>query len=156
MKAIDLKKITSTERLQEVHEKVNELQKRLGRELQVIIYSSTLYHEGMFDDLAASMRLSVMSFNTGRDGQKETYAVRIIIPKIGEIPFALSCGEIYTTGEPLPDKPALCEQTQAALALASAVRKSLDSDQLYGFLNAARNKGKINDDQFLLVTSQFL
>ena len=155
MKAIDLKNITEEERLQAVHAKVDELQKRLGRELQVIIYSSTHYPEDVFDDIATSMRLSVISFSTG-DNQKEKYAVRVTVAKVGEIPFALSCGEIYTTGEPPPDKPALCEQTQAALALASAVRKSLDSDQLYGFLNAARNKGKINDDQFLLVTSQFL
>jgi hypothetical protein len=155
MKAIDLTKITQEERLQEVHAKVDELQKRLGRELQVIIYSSTHYPEDVFDDIATSMRLSVISFSTG-DNKKEKYAVRVTVAKVGEIPFALSCGEIYTAGGTPSEEPALCEQTQAALALASVVTSSLDSDQLYGFLNAARNKGKINDDQFLLVTSQFL
>lgn len=155
MKAIDLKKITQEERLQDVHAKVDELQKRLGRELQVITYSSTLYPEDVFDDIAASMRLSVISFSTG-DNKKEKYAVRVTVAKVGEIPFALSCGEIYTAGGTASEEPTLCEQTQAALALASVVLKSLDADQLHGFLNAARNKGKINDDQFLLVTSQFL
>lgn len=155
MKAIDLTKITSEERLQQVHAKIDELQARLGRELQVIIYSSIHHPEDMFDELADSLRLSVVSFSTG-DGGKERYAVKVKAEKLGEIPFALSCAETYQAGESDGGKPALSEHTLAMAALTSAVTNSLSPDQLYGFLASARKQGKISDEQFLLATQQFL
>lgn len=71
MKAIDLTKITSEERLQQVHAKIDELQARLDRELQVIIYSSIHHPEDMFDGLADSLRLSVVSFAQAMVARRE-------------------------------------------------------------------------------------
>lgn len=153
VKAVDLTKITPEERLQKVHEKVSELQGRIGRELQVVIYSSNL-GDDQIDDIAKSLNLSVMSFPTGKESN-EKYAVRVKGEKLGEIPFALSCLEIYSGGGDT-GKPAFSDHTLAMAALTTAVINSLSPKQLHDFLASARKQGKISDEQFLLATQKFL
>lgn len=156
MKGIDLTKITPEERLKQVYEKVFELQARIQKELQVIVYSSTLNCDQV-DVVAKSLNLSVMSFQTGSGSNNlEKYAVRVMAENLGEIPFALSCLEIYSpetkSSKPEPEN----DHVSAMAALTAAVTNSLNPQQLNNFLASARQQGKISDEQFSLAARQFI
>jgi len=152
----------SREQIDEVKSRVMQLQEKLGCKIQASIYSGANYDDD-FKALAHSSRMSVIAFQKDakvKDAYggipEDLYAVRIAAEDIGEIPFPLLCEAVYELGNGENSKPAFSDHTLAMASLVTAVTSSLDPDQLYNFLVAAKEQDKITDDQFLLATKHFL
>lgn len=150
------------EQIFEVKSRVMELQEKLGCKIQASIYSGENYEDD-FKALAHSSRMSVIAFQKDakiKDAYggtpEDLYAVRISAEDIGEIPFPLLCEAVYELGNAENSKPTFSDHTLAMASLVTAVTNSLDADQLYNFLAAAKEQNKITDDQFLLATKHFV
>jgi len=86
--------------IEQIKNRVSELQQRLGVQLQVSIYnselsgvSSTGAENDRLDEAAVQCRMSKVL------GADATYAVRVVAEGIGEIPYALMCEETYVEGD---------------------------------------------------------
>ena len=98
----------SSQQIQEIKQRVEQLQIRLGRQLQVTIYDSSLNGDDELRQAAKDVRMSLIA-EAGGDwtpGQAESglYAVRVIAEGLGEIPYALMCKEAYIIGESSEDE----------------------------------------------------
>lgn len=153
--AVDLTKITSEERREEVMQKVQALQSRLGCKLQVTIYREGLHPEPELKTIVESLRLSDIRFKTGHGNETENYGVHVVADGVGEIPYALSILETFEAGKE-PEKTFVPEHTLAAAALASATSRILPLNKLQEFIDGARSKGVINDEQYLLLYKHYL
>lgn len=87
--------------IQEIKDRVEHLQKRLGRQLQVTIYKDILNTADDFKKAASDCRMSILNagYTPGKKEDNPTYAVRVVAEGIGEIPYPLVCDEIYLIGE---------------------------------------------------------
>jgi|GEM_PF-5736953 len=151
--AVDLTKITSEERREEVMQKVQALQSRLGCELKVTLYREHLHSEPLFTQIVDSLRLSEVRFKTA-DGT-ENYGVHVVADGIGEIPYALNILESLDVGKE-PESSFVPEQVLATAALASATSRTLSLDKLQAFVDGARSQGIITDEQYLLIYKHYL
>ena len=80
---------------------IRDLQKRLGCQLQVTIYNSSLNDQDELVQAARDCRMSIITENSGEWGAEENcraYAVRVVAEGFGEIPYALMVEEIYLEG----------------------------------------------------------
>jgi hypothetical protein len=143
-----------------IKKRVEELQERLGRELQVTVYNSALNSS---DDLLSAARDCRMSLvgEGGKEWQPGTEsssvrAVRVVAEEFGEIPYALMAENVYIEGQKGAEKPAFNDHVMAAAALASAVASMLTVDELERLVVSAREAGRINDEQCALINKQFL
>lgn len=89
--------------IEEIKQRAEELQQRLGRQLQVTIYNSSLNGDDELRQAARDVRMSLVAEAGGEwtPGQAKSglYAVRVVAEGLGEIPYALMCQEAYIIGE---------------------------------------------------------
>lgn len=92
---------TNNSKIAEIKARVSELQKRVGRQLQVTIYKDSLNTADDFKKAASDCRMSVLDtgYTPGKKEDNPSYAVRVVAEGIGEIPYPLLCHEIYLEGE---------------------------------------------------------
>lgn len=92
---------TNNSKIAEIKTRVSELQKRVGRQLQVTIYKDSLNIADDFKKAASDCRMSVLDtgYTPGKKEDNPSYAVRVVAEGIGEIPYPLLCHEIYLEGE---------------------------------------------------------
>jgi hypothetical protein len=92
---------TNNSKIAEIKSRVSELQKRVGRQLQVTIYKDSLNTADDFKKAASDCRMSVLDtgYTPGKKEDNPSYAVRVVAEGIGEIPYPLLCHEIYLEGE---------------------------------------------------------
>lgn len=88
-------------KIEEIKMRVSELQKRIGRQLQVTIYKDSLNAADDFKKAASDCRMSTLEtgYTPGKKEDNPSYAVRVVAEGIGEIPYPLICEEIYLIGE---------------------------------------------------------
>lgn len=91
----------SNNQLQEIKRSVEELQQRLGRQLQVTIYKDLLNEADDLQKAASDCRMSISNseYTPGNKSDNPTYAVHVVAEGLGEIPYALMCEEAYLIGE---------------------------------------------------------
>lgn len=91
----------SNKQLQEIKRSVEELQQRLGRQLQVTIYKDLLNQADDLQKAASDCRMSISNseYTPGHKSDNPTYAVHVVAEGLGEIPYALMCQEAYVLGE---------------------------------------------------------
>tara|TARA_R110001592_G_scaffold363387_1_gene686829 strand:+ start:17111 stop:17593 length:483 start_codon:yes stop_codon:yes gene_type:complete len=141
--------------------RVKSLQESLGCQLQVTVYNSKLNSSDDLLSAAKDCRMSIITeegakeWHPGRESAS-IYAVNIVAEEFGEIPYALMAESIYVEGEKGAGKQAFSEHTLAMASLTTAVTQCLDYDQLYKFLQTAKERGKITEEQFLLSKKHFL
>lgn len=92
--------------IQEIKNRVEQLQERLGCQLQVTIYKDIL---NTADDLKKAVndcRMSIINagYTPGKKEDNPTYAVRVVAEGIGEIPYPLMCNEVYLVGQSAQEK----------------------------------------------------
>lgn len=87
--------------IQEIKDQVEQLQKRLGCQLQVTIYKDTLNSADDLEKAANNCRMSIINagYTPGKKEDSPTYAVRVVAEGIGEIPYPLMCNEVYLIGQ---------------------------------------------------------
>lgn len=87
--------------IQEIKDRVQQLQKRLGCQLQVTIYKDTLNTTDDLKKAASDCRMSVINngYTPGKKEDNPMYAIRVVAEGLGEIPYALMAEEVYIEGE---------------------------------------------------------
>ena len=87
--------------VQEIKARLEQLQARLGCQLQVTIYKDTLNESDDLVKAASDCRMSILNtkWTPGKKDDNPSYAVRVVAEGIGEIPYPLMCEEIYVVGE---------------------------------------------------------
>jgi hypothetical protein len=149
--AVDLSKETAEERREKIMERISAIQKILDCELKVTLYKADLHTDTTFSNIIDGLRLSEVKF----DHADETYGVHIVANGIGEIPYPLNLLDTFELGKE-PEKNFVPEHTLAAAALASATVRLLPVEKLQEFIDRARGKGAINDEQYILIYKHFL
>lgn len=81
--------------------------------------------------------------------------MHVVAEGVGEIPYALSILETFEAGKE-PEKTFVHEHTLAAAALASATSRILPLNKLQEFIDGARKKGILTDEQYLLLYRHYL
>lgn len=91
----------SNNQLEEIKSSIEELQQRLGRQLQVTIYKDLLNEADDLQKAASDCRMSISNseYTPGNKSDNPTYAVHVVAEGLGEIPYALMCEEAYVLGE---------------------------------------------------------
>ena len=88
---------TNNSKIAEIKTRVSELQKRVGRQLQVTIYKDSLNIADDFKKAASDCRMSVLDtgYTPGKKEDNPSYAVRVVAEGIGEIPYPLLCHGVF-------------------------------------------------------------